>query len=505
MPTVQLPVARYLTPRRAALSLTALLLATVTVTAVAQEREDTRRMLEMSIERQGAEREREILKDETTRDQRPTLTIDGQTYEVDHTASALGQALYLSLQHQQWQAANRFLQEYLTLADRDPLLEHYARGILARVVGDNDTAIAEFRKLLAQQPDFILGRLELARTLFDDAQEREAKEAFADALAIINARDPQTAGVRKTIGAYQQALEKRSDWNGSFSFGPSWSDNVNRTSASRTCLISDSTGFCYYERALPEALKATGTDFDFSVQRRLAIKGHHGVYLRSLLYGTQYRNHGEFNETTVTLQGGYSYRDARQQLMLAPSFEYYEWGNDAMYGAPGVHGEWSYMLSSASLVKLEADYKDMQYRRADYARNFDGAQQSLYGTWYRELTPGWTVFGGLDFVNSHAEDPTAEYQQKGVRLGASLRFDAGFDGTLSASYRQRDYELYNPLIEVRRRDQEQNYTLVLRAPRWELAGFVPSLTLRHNRVKSNADWIYSYNRNDASLKLEYSF
>ena len=43
--------------------------------------------------------------------ERPTITIDGQTLRVERTVDDLGQALYLSLQHQQWQAAAAFLDE----------------------------------------------------------------------------------------------------------------------------------------------------------------------------------------------------------------------------------------------------------------------------------------------------------------------------------------------------------------------------------------------------------
>ncbi len=58
------------------------------------------------------------------------------------------------------------------------------------------------------------------------------------------------------------------------------------------------------------------------------MDGHHGVYVRSLLYG----KYGEYNETTLITQAGYSYRTARHQAALAPSFEVYEWGNDTLYG-----------------------------------------------------------------------------------------------------------------------------------------------------------------------------
>jgi len=473
---------------------------------VAQERDDTRRMLDQSVERHALQRERELLKDELDDDgPRPTLDIEGKSYTVERSASDLGRALYLSIQQKRWDAAQRFLAEYLTLADHDPLLLHYAQGALARRDGRYADAERHYRALLALKPDFLPGRLELARVLFEDQQDREAGELFDAIAAAVDAGDPRTAGVRKSVQAFQRALASRRAWSGAFAFGPTWNDNLNRSSASRTCLLADSSGFCYIDRQLPAAIGAGGVDYDASLDKRLPLRGHHGLYLRSLLFGNGYRGHSAYNELTTTTQAGYSYRSGRHGISLAPAFEYYAWGNDALYAAWGVHGEWNWTLSPSSLLKLEADYKDMRYRRQDYARNYDGGLRSAYATYFRSLGARWTVFGGIDVVASDARQAANGYLQRGARLGASLQWPAGFVGSAFASYRRRDYDAYSAVLGARRRDDEQNYTVVLKAPRLAFAGFTPLLTLRHNRVHSNVDWLYGYDKNAISLKLERVF
>ncbi|MNJ42490.1 RNA polymerase sigma factor [compost metagenome] len=52
---------------------------------------------------------------------------------------------------------------------------------------------------------------------------------------------------------------------------------------------------------------------------------------------------------------------------------------------------------------------------------------------------------------------------------------------------------------------EQNYTFILRAPRLAVQDIVPSLTVKYNKVESNIDWLYSYDKNSISLKLEKQF
>lgn len=427
------------------------------------------------------------------------------TTAVAQEQDEVGRALYLSLQSRQWPAATHFLTEYLTLPDRDPMLVHHAQGVLARVNGRYHDAAREFRSLLELQPDFLPGRLELARVLFEDQQDREAAELFAAIAHSIDESDAKTAGVRQTVETFRRVLANRSDWTGTFAFGPGWNDNVNRTSASRTCLWADTDGYCFIERNLPDAIVDTGYEYEGSLVKRLPIRGNHGVYLRSLLFGQSYSDHGDYNELTSITHAGYSYRSGRHTITLGPSFDYYALGDSALYGAQGVHGEWSYTLSARSMLKLAGDWKEMSYRRQDYAQGYDGPLRTVEITYFRSLGPRWTVFGGLDIATTDTPYEVSSYQQTGVRVGSSLQWLDGFTATLFASYRRRDYAGYSALLEGQRRDHEQNYTVVLNARRWQFFGMTPGLALRHNRVKSNIDWLYSYDKNAVGLKLERQF
>ncbi|WP_216364338.1 porin family protein [Pantoea coffeiphila] len=504
MPVSRFIISNGMNSRLILLTLSSIVAANSSI-ARAEDREDTRRLLEMNVQRQAVGRERDLLREQQQPAAVGTFNLNGQTWQVERTAPALGQALYMALLAHEWIVARRLLNDYLTLPDREPLLVHYAQGTLARADGDYDRAIAEYRAALALKADFLLAKLELARTLFLDGQDREADRAFAEILASFDSSDTRTAGVSKTITAFREALEQRQAWSGAISFGPEWSDNINRTTASRTCLFATDDGFCFYERVIPEAISSTGTAFDASVQRRIPVYQHHGLYIRSQLFGTQYRTQGTYNETTFNAQAGYSFRKGRQQIAIAPTFEYYEQSNHALYGAWGAHAEWTYLLSAASMFKLEGDYRDRHFRQQGYAENLNGGQTSYWATYYHSVSEGITLFGGVDFTDSDARSEYNGYRQKGVRLGVSAELPAGFQATLFTALRKRDYDVYNPLIEEQRLDREQNYVLVVKAQEWKIAGFVPMLIARHNKVKSNVDWLYSYDRNDIGFKLEYAF
>jgi len=481
-----------------------LLLSIFLTTTRAQEPDETRRLLEHSARQQETAREDELLQPALT-DERPTITINGQTHTIGHNANDIGRALYLSVQQQQWNLVAHFLAEYLTLPDYDPLLVHYSQGALARVRGKYRDAESEFRTLLEMQPGFLPARLELARVLFEDYQNREADEVLAAIAASLDVSDPTTRGVHNTVAAYRAALAARRNWNGVFALGAAWSDNVNRTSASQTCLLLLPNGLCLIDRKLPDAIVSNGYEFEASMGKTLPLSGHHGVYLRALGFGQGWRDHSIYNEINTNVQAGYSYRSGRQTLMLAPTFDYYALGNSALYAGFGLHGQWSWLFSPRSMLQMEAGWKDLHYRRQAYAVNYDGIQRSGSVTYLRSFGRSISAFAGLDTTDNAAPHAVNAWRSRGVRGGLSLQWPVGFSHTLSVSARQREYGAYSALLGARRKDRELGTTLAIRATRWTLAGLTPVLTLRHYRVNSNVDWLYRYRRNGLSLKLQKGF
>lgn len=482
------------------LFLVVLLLAWPLNVAHAQQ-DDLRRVLEQGSELRHQQQDQQRLRQ--AEHERPTITLDGQQYRVERTVDDLGQALYLALQHQQWQAAAAFLAEYIELPGHDPLLRHYAQGALARVGGQHGKAAAEYEAVLATQPDFLPARLELARVYAEDQRDRDAIALFEAIAAGIAGGDPATAGVRTRVDGYLQALHARQRWKGGIAAGPAWSDNVNRSSASRTCLFGDGTT-CFIERRLPDAQAAFGLDYDASLERRLPLAGHHGLYLRGLAFGQAWRGHSDYNELNASVQAGYSWRSARHTLLLAPSYDYQGLGNHALQGGVGMHGEWQFAADARSLLKLEADWKRQRYRQQGVASNYDGELAAIYATWFRALNPRWTVFAGVDLSDSSAADTANGYRQRGLRLGAARQW-SGTTATVFVSLRERDYDAWSPLLEARRQDSEQNLIAIVRSERLAVAGLIPSLSLRYARIDSNVDWLYSHDRSLLSLKWERAF
>jgi len=465
---------------------------------------DTQLRIDQNIEHRSRAQEQLLLKDEDYQaQQHPKLIVDGKSYPVGHNANDLGRALYTSIKEKKWSAAVYFLTQYQTLANLDPLLLAYAKGALARIKGDMQTAIKEYRHLLTLNDQFLPGQLELARVLFEDHQDKEARAVFDKIAVHLNIDNPQHAGVNRSVTSFSKALDKRSDWAFSLSLGSIWRDNLNQSSQSETCLLSFQ-GQCIYTRTIPKAISARGVDYQLTASKALALKGHHGLYTRSLLYGQKFDEFPDYNQSTLNTQWGYRYQDLDDQIRLSPQYEISNYANKTLFSALGLHGEWTHKISRQTMFKFNADYKEMRYKQDNYQR-YDGPSYSANATAWQGLDNNWTLFGGVDWLNRLAEDRPYAYRQIGARIGVSKNYSNKISTTLFGSVRQQTYHAFSNILGERRKDRTKNITLVVKAPGLSVQGFVPSLTLKHSDTRSNVDWLYSQRSNEIILKLEKSF
>ena len=449
---------------------------------------------------------RTTLEDRNQRaDARPLLSVDGHMYHVGNNLDDLGKALYLSVQRQQWADVNFFRTRYVALPDYDPMLLSYVDGARSRAEGRLGQAELEYRHLLELEPDFLPGQLELARVLFENHKDRESSDLFRRVRLSLDPLDAQSLGLVQTVRSFTEALERRSQWQGSLAIGPTWSNNLNRSSASRTTYrIASSEGVYVIERRMPKAVSGEGIDYEATLNKRAALFGHHGVYLRALAYGQAYKQQGKYNEDTLTIHAGYSYKDARNQYSLGPLFEYNRLGSEPMSTAWGLRGEWIHNLDPRRLLKLEAEYKDLAYRGL-YANAYDGGVTSIYATIWQAMPNQWLLFGGGDFAGRSAHNDVEAYSQKGLRAGVVKELGSGFSMMLFASWRTRQYSGFNATLGARRHEQESGYTFIARAPQLAVNDLVPSFVVKYSEVRSNTRWLYAHERSSVSIKLEKVF
>lgn len=462
--------------------------------------EDNRLRLDPGVDRRTTSQEREAIKAAEPPDR---IAIDGQVYTVGNNPGDLGRALYLSVARKNWADVRRFLPRYRALTGHYPMLVAWARGGLARSDGRLGEAERQYRILLAIQPDFLPGRLELGRVLFENRKDREAQRVFRAIRDELAEQGEQAAGVRRTVDTFLAVLDRRGGWQGMIAAGPGYSSNLNQTSASQTCLLIGADGVCLIDRTLPPAIASVGVNIEGSLSRRIALKGQGGLLARAFVYGDIWPGHGAFDQATLTAQIGYDHQTARRSLTLSPTIDLASLGNRLLYTAPGLRAEAMVTPSPDTALRLEVARRVFDYRRS--FADLDGALTEASLTGWLSRPRGWTMFAGVEAGDKQAGARANAYRHVGARLGVVHGFADWAELTLIGSVRQRDYRAYSELLEAVRHDRETNLTAVLRLPKLRLAGLTPNILLQHNRVKSNVDWLYSFHRTAASIRLEHAF
>lgn len=479
----------------------------VSLPALAQSAgdQDTRLRLDQELEGQKRKAETRLLEGADALDGPPTsLEIDGKTYSVGDNVNEMGQALYISIRRHMWRQARRFLAAYEQYPDRDPKLVLFAKGALAREDGHLAQAERYYRELVALEPSLMTGQLELARVLFENRKDREARHAFEKVRSQLVAEGDKSAGVVRTVDAFLTALKRRRGWQGKIAIGPGYSNNLNQSSASYTCLLATDDGTCLFDRKVPDAIKGAGINFEGTLGRSIPLSGHHGVRASALLFGDIYPSQGDYSQATLITRLGYQYQSAHNSLSLSPSFDIGTFGSSVLYNAWGANVDWTHTASRNILLRAEGNYRDYRYRQRAYASQ-DGPQADVSATVFYVPSPSWNLFGGPDFAAKDTPAAVNAFRQWGGRLGVSKSFGKSASLLLLGSYRHRDYRAYSEVFAAKRRDDQYNATAIARFPALKFLGLIPEAVVQYTSVKSNIDWLYSFKRTSASLRLSYAF
>ncbi|MBP6117432.1 MAG: DUF560 domain-containing protein [Neisseriaceae bacterium] len=455
--------------------------------------EETSQRLWQGLQRaQDAQVQQLLVPEEPSEAVASTAITDGDS--VDD----LGLALYQAISQQRWATVAQLLPLYEALPEHDPTLVWFAKGASARARGAYAEAIGAFRTILQQQPDFLRAQLELARTLFEDQQNQEARALFSDI-----APAALTTGLSNTLEGYLAALDSREGWRGSFSLGSEYKNNLNQSSQIDLCTIMGPDGLCWAGFFASDKIRAVGTLYEATLSKRRQISGHHGLMARGMIYGSTYRQEGDYNEANGLLYAGYHYRDARRSASVLPLLTWTRYGGQMLSRAYGLRLEWQQTFTERTQLSVDLERQQQTYV-APYEHN-SGQQTSAFVTLSHQLATGQVLFGGADVVRKKTDQSVNSHQQRGLRLGAYQSWSPKFNLTVSAAFKKRQYDGYNAFLGAQRAERELAYTAVLQWPQAQLMGFSPSLTLKRTRVNSNAAYVYNYRQNEVNLKLSHYF
>lgn len=431
------------------------------------------------------------------------LQYNGQKIRLTYSEKDLGRALFISINLQRWDDVKTLLNHYRDLPNKKNTIENFATASLLQAEGYFSEAKTMYLMVLEEDPNFSRASLDLAQLLFLDREDKESKELFE---RLLNNRSIPSDIIPR-INSYAEALNQRDQWNGYFSAGLRYNNNINQAhGGSITEIIIDplQPGYIEVTRTLPNPIQGRGIAYELSANRYWQIKGHHYLAFRAMTYGHHYNNNRFYSEDHGTSQAGYSYQSANNIFNLLAIGELHRQDAATDYRNYGLRGEWTRNFLPRASLGLQLEHKLRRHTSTSKADILDSRTSSIVLQGNYLLTPKSIAFAGIDYTRLKAKNsPSDSYQQRGISIGINQQISRHLNATLIGMHRSRHYD--DQFIGYDHNDRERIYMLVIKADTIDIGGFKPVLSLKKTSVKSSIDWLINYQQNEISLQLEKIF
>lgn len=366
------------------------------------------------------------------------------------------------------------------------LQRRFLVGYMAVETGDVDTAIANFRAILNNDPSQTRVRLELARALLLQGKESAADYHFR--LAQEDSDLPED--IARTIRGARGVLRSMRTWHFNFDVGFAPDTNINNATAAETIDVR------FGQNTVPlqldeKARKQAGIGQTGSVSGGLRFK---------LNYDTAFLIDAD---AQITKHQGKSYDDFSGQVAVGPEFKVGDHSTVSVqalaqqrwYGGKvatrqfGVKAAFQKVLDQGQRVGLQLDA-----RRTDsgFDAAYDGWQLAGYATYERVIDRSLIASATLYLRQDLLQSKTYSSTDYGLELGVGGELPMGINAGVSAGIGRAGFkEPMHLFSDDPRKDVRLNARAYVGLRSLKLWGFSPSATYTYGRVDSNYDFYKS--------------
>ena len=364
-----------------------------------------------------------------------------------------------------------------------------------------DASIALFRAILAEHPDFVRARLELARAFFLRGRDRLARRHFERALDA----DPP-APVVANINRHLAVIRARKRWSGYFGMALLPDTNIGAASASETVLVD------VFGQRLPFTLDDGGEQSGIGLSVWAG-----GEYQEPLVPGWFIRMGGNISRREYAgskFDGMSLGGHVGPRWLIGPRTEASllfttrrEWqADDPSSRSLGVRLEASRRLTPRVSGQFDASWSAMRH---DESTHLDGPVLDLSVGLAWSVSP--TLRANLSTGWSRARTGAENLRNRTLRtsLGASIALPRGFNVSGTLSGRWTDYKgpgrsPSNVLDGSPRKDITRSIRLSVLKRDLTIGAFSPQFSITHERRSSNAQQA-DYRRTGGEISLVRQF
>jgi hypothetical protein len=393
----------------------------------------------------------------------------------------------------------RPLLEALEQAPGVTLQRRFLTGYIAVETGDPETAIREFRAILADDPEQTRVRLELARALLMTGKEAAADHHFR--LAEEDRDLPQE--ILRTVRNARGVIRSQRRWNATVDFGLAPDSNIN--GATDAEVIDFHIGPITIPLQLDQdARRRTGIGQVASLSGDVRLPVGTGVSLLIDAYGQGTNYPGKtFDDYSVQIGAGPELRLDETATVSVQSVAQHRWyGGRLAVRQFGLKAGFQKVLDQGQRIGLQLDGRRTQ---SGFADAYSGWQFASYAIYERVVRRSFIASATIYLRRDQLESEVYSSTDYGVELGIGGELPFGINAGLSGGIGRALFDAPNFRLSLEKReDLRLNGRAYAGLRSVRLWGFSPSITYTFAHNDTNYD-LYTTSRHRLRFNLARYF
>ena len=366
-------------------------------------------------------------------------------------------------------------------------------GLIAMARKDWQTAIARFRAMLIRDPTLPRVRLDLALAYFRAGEDSSATYHFRQALG----DEDLPPVVRARTLAFLDTIRRRKTWSFSAAIALAPDSNINAATSSREINL-----FGLPAQLSEDARQTSGVGLNVNISAGYEARISPDLRFRTgASLSTRTYEQSKFNDRTLTLRAGPRFLFEKFDLRPELTARARRLGGEIYSRAVGVELWGNWQVAPAWRLSAAVGGERISYETFLGEGNMYSTQVGLA----HALGRATLLRANGVFSREAVEREAYSWREFIIGVSATRELPRGFVVTAGSTYRLRRYD--RPLAAFgpeARQDRTLAGRMKISNRHIELFGFMPELTVKHERRSSNLS-LYDYKRNLVEVGVVRTF
>ena len=359
----------------------------------------------------------------------------------------------------------------------------FLHGSIAMAREDWQTAIARFRAMLIRDPNLPRVRLDLALAYFRAEEDSSAAHHFRQALGD---KDLPPVVRARTL-AFLNTIRRRKTWSVNAAIALAPDSNINAATSSREVNL-----FGLPAQLSEDARQTSGVGLNANISGGYEARISPDLRFRTgASVNTRTYEQSKFNDRTLTLRAGPRFLFEKFDLSPELTARARRLGGEMYSRAAGIELSGNWQVAPAWRLSAAVGGERISYETFLGEGNMYSTQVGLT----HALGRATLLRADGVFRREAVEREAYSWREFIVGTSATRELPKGFVATVGSIYRLRRYD--SPIAAFgpeARQDRTLAGRVKISNRHIELFGFMPELTVKHERQSSNIS-LYDYKRN----------